>query len=141
MLKIVIDTVIFVRSLINPHSQCGRIVFAHNKSYQLYISEPILTEILEVLKRPELTAKFHTLKSMDFSEIMAILGQTPSVEISPIPEVSRDPKDNKFLATAVASEADYLVTEDTDLLDIKEYQGVRIIKAETFLLIIEERRR
>ena len=34
------------------------------------------------------------------------------------PQVSRDPKDDKFLATAVASEADYVVSEDRDLLDL-----------------------
>lgn len=140
MLKIVIDTVVFVRSLINPHGRCGKIVFSHNKTYQLFISEPVVAEILEVLHRPELTTKFRTLKKMDFSSIMEILGQAPAVEIPTIPAVSRDPKDNKFVATAVEAKADYLVTEDNDLLDLKEYQGIKIINALTFLQILEDKK-
>lgn len=138
MLKIVIDTVVFVRSLINPHSQCGKIVFFHSQAYQLFISEAIVTEILEVLRRPELTVKFHTLENMDFSEIIDLLGQAQAVKIPEILYISRDPKDNKFLATAVASGADYIVSEDEDLLDLKEYRGVKIIKAGTFLQILEK---
>lgn len=140
MLKVVIDTVVFVRSLINPHSRCGKIVFSHNKTYQLFVSGPIITEILEVLHRRELTVKFRTLKNMDFVVVMEILGQAPAVDIPTIPQVSRDPKDNKFLATAAEAKSDYLVTEDNDLLDLKEYQGIRIVNADTFLQILETRK-
>lgn len=140
MLKAVIDTVVFVRSLINPQSRCGKIVFSHNKIYQLFVSEPVVSEILEVLHRPELTTKFRTLKKMDFLTVMEILGQAPAVEISIIPQVSRDPNDNKFIATAVAAKVDYLVTEDNDLLDLKQYQGIEIIDTDTFLQILETRK-
>ncbi len=140
MLKIVIDTVVFVRSLINPHSRCGKIVFSHNKIYQLFVSEPIVTEILEVLHRPELTVKFRALKNMDFFMVMEILGHAKVVEISTIGQVSRDPKDNKFLATAAETKSDYLVTEDNDLLDLREYQGVKIVNTDTFLHILETKK-
>ena len=140
MLKIVIDTVVFVRSLINPHSRCGKIVFSHNKIYQLFVSEPIVIEILEVLHRPELTVKFRRLKSMDYFMVMEILGQAAVIEIPTIPQVSRDSKDNKFLATAAETKSDYLVTEDNDLLDLKEYQGVKIVNTDTFLHILETRK-
>ncbi|OGG31592.1 putative toxin-antitoxin system toxin component, PIN family [Candidatus Gottesmanbacteria bacterium RIFCSPLOWO2_02_FULL_38_8] len=138
MLGVVIDTVIFVRSLINPKSFCGKIVFFHNKSYQLFISEPIVREIIEVLQRPELTRKFKTLKNMDFLRVLEILGQANVVQVFTIGQVSRDPKDNKFLATAIAAKARYLVTEDKDLLDLKEYQGIKIIDTNIFLLTLEK---
>ena len=141
MLRVVIDTVIFVRSLINPYSRCGKIVFYHNKNYQLFVSEPIVTEIVEVLQRPELTIKFKTLKALDFLKVLEILGQAVVVDVSAVGHVSRDPKDNKFLATAVTAEAGYLVTEDNDLLDLKDYQGIKIIKADTFLQTLENSKR
>jgi len=141
MLKVIIDTVVFVRSLINPKSRSGRIVFSHNKSYQLFVSEPIVKEILEVLKRPELTAKFRTLLKMDFQSIIDLLGHASVVEIPNIPLVSRDPKDNKFIATASKAKADYLVSEDRDLLDLKESQGVKIINTETFIGLLEEKKK
>lgn len=133
MLKVVFDTVIFVRCLINPHSIWGKLVFQHYHRFQLFVSEPIVSEILEVLHRPELTAKFKALEKLDMTFVMNILGEAPVVEIHTIPQTSRDQKDDKFLATAVASKADYLVTEDRDLLDLNEYQRVKIVNAKTFL--------
>lgn len=137
MFKVVFDTVIFVRSLINPHGKWGKLVFNNYQLYQLYVSEPILIEILEVLKRPELTVKFKTLQTLDFPQIITILGQASCVELKKISPVCRDPKDDKFLATAVSAKADYLVSEDKDLLDFKEYRGIKIVKTEYFLNVLK----
>lgn len=70
---------------------------------------------------------------------MDLLAQAESVETPHIPAVSRDPKDNKFLATAHAANAEYLVTEDQDLLVLKEYRGVRIITAAELIHLLEEK--
>jgi predicted nucleic acid-binding protein len=51
--------------------------------------------------------------------------------------MARDPKDDKFLATAKAVAADYLVSEDEDLLVLEEYEGTRIVNAAAFLRILE----
>ena|SRR3989338_1678996 len=138
MLRVVIDTVVFVRSLINPHSRSGQIVFSHNKLYELYVSEPVIKEILEVLQRPELTSKFNSLKKMNYKKILIILSHAQAVEISKIPEVSRDPKDNIFIATSIEAKTDYLVSEDRDLLDLKKYRGIKIINTKKFLQILEK---
>jgi predicted nucleic acid-binding protein len=55
----------------------------------------------------------------------------------PVPSVSRDPKDDIFLACAVVGHARYLVSEDLDLLVLKEYKGVRIVNIPTFFQIIQ----
>ena len=59
MLKVVLDTVIFVRSLLNPHSVWGQLVFRRRGRYRLVVSPPILSEMLVVLQRPEVARKFH----------------------------------------------------------------------------------
>ncbi len=138
MLRAVFDTVVFVRGLINPHSRWGRAVFMRSHQYRLFLSRPVIMEILDVLHRPELTAKFRSLTGMDLARVIDILGQAEIVEAPAIPAVSRDAKDDKFLATALAAGAEYLVTEDEDLLVIGEYEGVRIVDAATFLTILEE---
>jgi predicted nucleic acid-binding protein len=43
-----------------------------------------------------------------------------------VPAFCRDPGDDKFLAAALAGEADYIVSEDLDLLSMGEYEGIRI---------------
>ncbi len=51
-MRIVVDTVVFVRALINPYGRWGRLVFEHADRHNLVLSEPITREVLEVLHRP-----------------------------------------------------------------------------------------
>lgn len=138
MHKVVLDTVVFVRSLINRSGVWGRLVFSHGEQYRLIISEPIAVEILEVLRRPELARKYRGVASANLEAILDILATAEVVMLGDIPAVSRDPKDDKFLATAAEAGADYLVSEDQDLLVLREYEGVRIVDAVTFLALLEQ---
>jgi predicted nucleic acid-binding protein len=51
--------------------------------------------------------------------------------------VCRDPKDEIFIACAVEGEADYIVSWDKDLLDLGQYQGIKMVRAETFVAILD----
>lgn len=137
MVRVVFDTVIFVRGLINPRSRWGRLVFERAGAYRLLLSREVVTEVAEVIQRPRLTRKFRPLVGDELERLVELLGRAEIVDPAQIPPVSRDPKDDKFLATAAAGTADYLVSEDEDLLVLGEYAGVTIIDAATFLRILE----
>jgi uncharacterized protein len=137
MPRAVFDTVVFVRALINPLGIWGRLIFQHGHAYALIISPPVVEEILEVLHRPELTSRFRSLAGLDLARVIEILDQAEAVELQDVPAVSRDPKDDKFLATAVAARADYLVTEDDDLLVLGAHHGIPIVTASQFLAIVQ----
>ncbi len=47
--------------------------------------------------------------------------------------VCRDPDDDKFIACALAARAEFLVTEDQDLLALDGYEGLRIVTPAQFL--------
>jgi putative PIN family toxin of toxin-antitoxin system len=136
--RVVVDTVVFVRSLLNPLSYSGRVIFTHTDQYRLILSAPVIREILEVLQRPEITRKIRFVAGMDTKRVLDLLSQAELVQLSEIPQASRDPKDDKFLATAVMGEADYVVSEDRDLLDLGEYRGIKIVDVETFLKLLKE---
>ena len=53
--RVVIDAVGFVRSLINPRSAWGAIVFTYSSEYILVISDEIESEARDVLDRPSIT--------------------------------------------------------------------------------------
>jgi len=129
--------VVFVRSLINPHSPAGRLVFEHVDEYKLFLSRPLLEEIFEALNRPELTAKYRT-REVNYPRIFQLLEQAPVVQVGEIPLVVRDPKDDMVVATAVAAHAGYIVSEDHDLLDLdlSESHGFRVINVATFLNLL-----
>jgi putative PIN family toxin of toxin-antitoxin system len=138
MYRVVFDTVVFVRALINPHSVCGRTVFLDSTTpHRLYLSRPILIEILEVLRRPEMTRKFRSVAGLDSSRILDIVRFADVVEPAEIASTSRDVKDDNFLAAAKAARADFLVSEDFDLLVIGAFEGTRIVRCSEFLRILQ----
>lgn len=55
----------------------------------------------------------------------------PITELN-VPEL-RDPDDNIILATAIASQADVIITGVQDLLTLIEYQKIPIMTAKSFL--------
>ncbi len=113
-------------------------VFEHAEHYQLFLSPPLVQEILEVLNRPAIRRKYRTIVGRGMEELLELFGQADVVEIAEIPPVSRDPKDDKVLATAQAAQVDYIVSEDQDLLTLKQHDGIRIIDAATFLQVLDE---
>lgn len=141
MLKVVFDTVIFVRALLNSRSFSGRLIHEHKGEYELFLAPPLIEEILEVLGRKEIIARFN-LRQSDYPNAIARLLKSMNnaqiIEMGKIPAVSRDPEDDKFLATTQTAGAKYLVSADKDLLDLKEYKGIQIIDAGTFLKLLEE---
>ena len=48
-------------------------------------------------------------------------------------KIKKDHTDNKFLACALEAEADYIVSGDKDLLEIKHFHGIQIVDAKTFV--------
>lgn len=135
--KVVFDAVAFVRGLIGPFGIWGRLLFDRALEYRLVVSEPIVEEVLDVLARPEVARKFRGLAGRDIGEVRRLLASAESVEPAVIAPVCRDPDDDKYLATAVAAGATYLVSADRDLLDLGVHKSVRIIDAATFLEELE----
>jgi putative PIN family toxin of toxin-antitoxin system len=135
--RVVLDTVVFVRALINPHSRSGRILSEYSNRFTLLVSKPTVQELLEVLQRPELKRKFKSLGRVNIRQVIDQVTQAQLVEIGDGPSVVRDPKDDIFVATAVAGQADCIVSEDHDLLDLKTVSGIPIIDTEDFLARLE----
>jgi len=48
-------------------------------------------------------------------------------------DVVRDKKDNKIIDCAFDGKADYIVTGDPDLLELKEFREIKIVTAKEFL--------
>ena len=140
MILAVLDTVVFVRSLLNLRSRSAHLVFGRTSEYRLVVSPPVVREIFDVLQRPLLNQRLSRLPGRDVAAVLGMLGRADAVEIdlATIPRVSRDAKDDRFLATAKAGGAAFIVSEDDDLLVPGEYEGIKIVNAETFLRFLNE---
>jgi putative PIN family toxin of toxin-antitoxin system len=119
--KVVFDTNVFVRALINPKGINARLILSLSR-YVLVMSA---AEVAEVLARPGVLDDT-AIRKLDVERVLELLTRAPMVSPTTAVMVCRDPDDNKFLEAAIAAGAAYLVTSDKDLRDLGEYQGVKI---------------
>jgi uncharacterized protein len=128
---IVFDASTLVSATFNSQGIPAQAVQRALRKDRVAISEPVMTELLDVLDRPGL-ARF--LKPELRSEL---LGQLVAlgIPIEPAERVTdcRDPKDDKYLELALASHADTIVSSDQDLLVLHPWRGVRILRPAEYL--------
>ncbi|HUD47397.1 MAG TPA: putative toxin-antitoxin system toxin component, PIN family [Candidatus Baltobacteraceae bacterium] len=55
--------------------------------------------------------------------------------------VPRDPEDNMVLECAIEGQAQYVVSGDNDLLVLKEFRGIQIVRAGDFLKVLADAQR
>ena len=134
---VVIDTQIILRAAIKANSLSNRIIVDLRDQYHLIVSAEIRAELADVLSRPKLRAKYKAITNERAAELLALFDTGTVIEPPDIPPTSRDPKDDKFLAAAAEAKADYLVSEDKDLLTLKTHGTTRIVNALDFLQILQ----
>jgi putative PIN family toxin of toxin-antitoxin system len=138
MIRVVIDTNVFISAAFLPQSKPGKIIDYIREGKVLWVtSQEILEEITRVLLSPRVRKRH----GLTFNQVTKVLeGLIQGAEITPgviQAEASRDPEDNKFLACAVEGQANYIMSGDNDLTDLKNYQNVPIITPTIFLEIID----
>ncbi|MBZ0280009.1 MAG: putative toxin-antitoxin system toxin component, PIN family [Anaerolineae bacterium] len=136
-IKAVIDTQIFLRAAINLKSLPGKLIFSMRGSYNLVASDAIKAEVQDVLYRPKIRDKFPHLTDEIAQIVLTAFEDAEIVEPANVPAISRDPKDDIFLACAKAASANYIVSEDKDLLVLNPYETIQIVNAIDFLRVLQ----
>lgn len=123
---VVIDTNLFVSALIVPHSQPALLINLWKKgAFALASSDPMIEELTQVLNRPKYYKKYHLTPTTTTKLIHLLKGKVKILPQLTKPKIAiRDAKDLVILATALDSQADYLITGDQDLLVLKGHRGL-----------------
>jgi uncharacterized protein len=134
-MRVVFDTNVLVSAFVTE-GVCAKLLGrARRRQFQLITCPFILKELETVLFKKISATKRETRK------VLRILAEVISDLVEPDPSVSgiyRDPDDDHILSCAKASSADYLVTGDSDLLDLREFGGTRIVPPRDFELLLED---
>ena len=142
MLKIVVDTNIWIRCLLGGRITLPILEAWRARRFQVIASEPLLAELAETLQRPRLSKHIAKHDSRDLLDQL----RWSAVLVEPTTEAPhcRDPKDGYFLTTAIDGAADAIVSADGDLraddrlrLEMAAH-GVEIWGVETLLARLEE---
>ena len=125
-MKVILDTNVLLSALLSPAGAPAKLLEAwERKRFTAVTCEELIIEIREVANRPFFRQRLRrdTIELLvaglqDFSEFSV---DVPSGVIAP------DPKDSYLLALAEASQSDFLVTGDKELLALKHHGVTRII--------------
>ena len=129
--RLVLDTNVFVSGLISPAGIPVRLLKAIRKQQAVHlVSDEIAEEYLRVLAYPRIR-KYRQITDAFISDVATyILFKTQRVEILSMVQLSPDPDDNVFLATALEGKADCIVSGDkSDLLSLGAFENIPIITA------------
>jgi len=129
MLRVVIDTNVYISAIFWGGKPRQVIDLGRDGNIQIFTSEDIEQEILD-----KLMTKFG-LNSDDAGRVMADFSTfTKPIRASRrIHVVKDDPDDDKFIECAVECGAEFIVSGDKHLLNMKKYEGINIMSAATFL--------
>lgn len=127
--KVVLDTNIYLSGIIFG-GNCRHIIdLVINEKIIVAISPGILLELSDKLK-----IKF----GWDKNQIVVTLKTIAKTAILVTPKmklqiVKKDKNDNKILEAGIESGANFIITGDKHLLDIKKYKSIKIVSPSQFL--------
>lgn len=153
LFSVVYDCMIFLQGLISESGiavNCFELF--ESGVIELFVSEEVLAEIQDVITRPKLQAKYSRLTNERAEKLIETL-RTKATVIKNVPQVlnyARDPKDEKYINLAVAADAEFIISRDTDLLDLmtgfdndskefrQKFRPLKVVEPLEFLKIVEE---
>ncbi len=150
---VIFDTTILLQSLLSPRGPAAKCVaYFWRGEIDIAVSRETLDEARDVLTRSSLRERYAQLNDAATSALIDFLYYR-GIYLHVVRrrfEYVRDPNDEPFINLAIEVEADYLISRDTDLLDLmswekdegrefqKRFRFLKIISPEGFLRIIEQ---
>lgn len=122
--KVILDTNLWISFLITKDfSFIDK--FVENRKITLVFSDELIQEFLTVATRPKFQRYFN---DQDIQKLLFTFDNFATmIEIKSNLRVCRDFKDNFLLNLAIDSKADFLVTGDNDLLELKKIEKTKIL--------------
>lgn len=119
-IAVVFDTNVLIAFYLsqNPKSLTAKIIrlWRNQRKLQMIVSNEIIAEYLEILERVGINEN----RIERLNEILETFGIVTKVSLGKIPTESRALDDNLILATAFVGKAQFLITNDKDLLEISD---------------------
>lgn len=133
-MKVVLDTNVFISGIFWEGNFCSQIIDKwKSKEIELVSSLEIVGELVKTLK----SFKIPMPEDMIEEWKNFIIKNSKIVEsLSKIDVIMEDSEDNKFLEAAIDGKADLIISQDRHLLNLKQYNGIKIVKPEEAIKLI-----
>jgi putative PIN family toxin of toxin-antitoxin system len=136
--RVVIDTSVLIRYLIKPSAAIRELIEVRwlSGEIQMVTCPGLLAELKGVLGRDYIQDLIRPEEGQILLDAIALKAEAlPS--LGPVPSYTRDPKDDKFVACALAGEAQYVITVDRDLLVLESLGSLLVITPEQFVAMLK----
>lgn len=139
MIRVVVDTSVLIRYLIKPSAAITELIelWWLNDEIQVVSCPELLTELESILRRDYIRELVRPAEGQVLLDVIAVKAEILA-SLGPIPSYTRDPKDDKFIACALAGSAGYIVTVDQDLLVLGSFGGVRMVTPGAFVALLRD---
>ena len=135
MIVAVYDTNVIISGTFWLGAPQRAIWLAKKGAVRVVTSESLLSELFDVLSRPEGPFRLSTEEAkrvvQDVRSYACVVRPIRKVE------VCRDPGDNAIIECALAGGAQYIVTGDADLLSLGRFEDVEIVNVSSFISALE----
>jgi len=138
MIRVVIAANVFVSAILKPNSNPDKVIdLVKQGRITLALSHDILAEIREVLLYPKIRKELK-LTTKEIGEALAQIAQAAIITSGRVrlKAIESDPDDNRYLECAVKAQADFIISGDRHLKDLKSFQGIKIVDPAIFLAFI-----
>ena len=139
MLRVVLDTNVIVSGTIQNRGNPFRILEAWQQGrFLLVTSDALLEEVRRVLSYPRIQK--YGITPQQIRRVVQTLKKygvstEGKLQVSAVPE---DPQDNQVLSAAIEGVADYIVSGDEHLRNLKQYQTISIVTPREFVDILKK---
>ncbi len=140
-MRVVADTNTLVSGLLWQGNPRRVLDAARAGTLQMYTTAALLAELEDVLQRPKFAQRLSLAGVTSHTLVLGYAALARLVEPAAItPVILADPDDDAVLACAVAARAEIIVSGDSHLLDLKDYEGILIVTAVQLLTRIAPER-
>jgi putative PIN family toxin of toxin-antitoxin system len=103
-------------------------------AFTLVTSKEIMAELYRVIHYPRILKQFKPSKD-DFDNFIGMIMEKALITRGSYStkKIADDPSDDMFLACAMEAKADYIVSRDPHLRNLKHFHGVKIIDVKAFV--------
>jgi putative PIN family toxin of toxin-antitoxin system len=127
---LVLDTSVFVAAVLFRGPTNRLVALWQTGRISVLMSAEVLKEYARVLTNPKFKLSQEEIQALIEQELLPYIRPVKVKKIAPI--IPQDPSDDKFLALAAAGKADYVLSGDNHLLNLRSYAGTHILSPDEF---------
>ena len=141
MIRAVVDVNVLISAIIGPLGHSRQVSLAWEAGrFSPISSAGIISKLEEKLSLPRITRRYTIDTPTTVRWMQLLLSSQAELILVPLQErlsITGDPEDDYVLATGRLAQADYLVTGDKGLIQIRQYAGMSVVSPRQFLAVLE----